>query len=72
MSDLRGAVLRDARLDGATVHDTDLSGADLRGASLHGVDLRAARLTGTRLDLVGAVLLAELHGAAVETGDGAG
>ena len=60
MSDLTGAVLRDAQLDGATVRETDLTKADLRGASLAGVDLREATLKETRLDLPGAVHLAEL------------
>ena len=59
-------MLRDVRLDGAALRDTDLTGADLRGASLSGVDLTAARLGRTRLDLPGAVLLAELHGADVD------
>ena len=64
-------MLRDARLDGASLRDTDLGGADLRGATLHGVDLAAARLRSTRLDLPGAVLLAELHGAQVDVGGAA-
>ena len=37
------------------------------GASLDGVDLSAATLKRTKLDLAGAVLLAELHGAEVDT-----
>ena len=41
--------------------------ADLRGASLDGVDLSAATLKRTKLDLAGAVLLAELHGAEMDT-----
>jgi len=49
-----------------TIRETDLRGADLRGASLSGVDLTAARLGRTRLDLAGAVHLAELAGAEVE------
>ena len=61
-----GTSLRDARLDGATLRDTDLDDADLRGASLDRVDLSAARLRRTKLDLAGAVLLAELHGADVD------
>ena len=44
----------------------NLTKADLRGASLAGVDLREATLKGTRLDLFGAVHLAELYGADVE------
>ena len=43
-----------------------LDGTDLRGASLDRVDLAAARLRRTKLDLPGAVLLAELHGADVD------
>ena len=62
MSDLTAAVLRDAQLDGATVRETNLTKADLRGASLGGVDLREATLKDTRLDLPGAVHLAELYG----------
>ena len=65
-SDLSGSTLRDCRLDGANLRDTQLGGADLRGASLDRVDLAAARLRRTRLDLAGAVLLAELHGADVD------
>ena len=59
-------MLRDCRLDGANLRDTDLGGADLRGASLDRVDLAAARLRRTKLDLQGAVMLAELHGADVD------
>ena len=59
-------MLRDAQLDGATVRETNLTKADLRGASLGGVDLREATLKDTRLDLPGAVHLAELYGADVE------
>ena len=66
LSDLSGTSLRDARLDGANLRDTDLGAADLRGASLDRVDLAAARLRRTKLDLAGAVLLAELHGADVD------
>jgi uncharacterized protein YjbI with pentapeptide repeats len=66
MADLTGAVLRDARLDGAAVREAVLVRADLRGASLGGVDLREARLEETRLDLPGAVHLAEVYGAVVE------
>ena len=66
MADLTGAVLRGTRLDGATLRDTTLHRADLRGASLDRVDLSAARLRDTRLDLQGAVMLAELHGAEVD------
>ena len=50
-----------------TLRETDLGDADLRGArAWTRVDLSAARLRRTRLDLAGAVLLAELHGAVVE------
>ena len=59
-------MLRGAALDGATLRDTELAEADLRGASLSGVDLTTARLRGTLLDLPGAVLLAEQHGALVD------
>ena len=62
------AVLREARLDLAMVRQTHLGGTDLRGASLDGVDLTSATLSNTRLDLSGAVLLAELSGAVVDTG----
>ena len=48
------------------LRETELGGADLRGASLSGVDLAAARLRRTKLDLPGAVLLAELYGADVD------
>jgi uncharacterized protein YjbI with pentapeptide repeats len=54
-------------LDRATLRQTRLDRADLRGASLDGVDLAAAELKRTRLDLAGAVLLAELMGADVDT-----
>jgi len=40
--------------------------ADLRGATLAGVDLSTAQLRGTTLDMVGALLLAETHGAVVD------
>lgn len=43
-TDLRGAMLTDARLAGA-----DLRGADLRGANLRGADLRGANLEGALL-----------------------
>ena len=66
MSDLSGTLLRGTQLDGANLRDTKLGGADLRGASLDRVDLAAARLRQTKLDLTGAILLAELHGADVE------
>ena len=55
-----------ARLDRAALQATVLDRADLRGASLDGVDLSAAVLRKTKLDLAGAVLLAELHGADVD------
>ena len=48
------------------MRETNLTKADLRGASLAGVDLREATLKGTRLDLFGAVHLAELYGADVK------
>ena len=48
------------------MRETKLAEADLRGASLGGVDLREATLKDTRLDLPGAVHLAELYGAVVE------
>ena len=67
MSDLTLATLAGARLDRAVLRDTVLDRADLRGASLDGVDLSAATLKRTKLDLAGAVLLAELHGADVDT-----
>jgi uncharacterized protein YjbI with pentapeptide repeats len=66
MSDLTSAVLREANLEGATVRGTTLVKADLRGAMLGGVDLREATLKDTRLDLAGAVHLAEIYGAVVE------
>ena len=49
------------------LRQTILDRTDLRGASLDGVDLSAAVLKMTRLDLAGGVLLAELHGADVDT-----
>ena len=52
-----------ARLSLAGVHRPPLGA---RGASLDRVDLSAARLRRTKLDLAGAVLLAELHGADVD------
>ena len=67
MSDLTDTVLRGCRMDGANLRETRLGGADLRGASLDRVDLAAAQLRRTKLDLPGAVLLAELHGADVDT-----
>jgi uncharacterized protein YjbI with pentapeptide repeats len=66
MSDLSFAVLRNAKLDRAILRETKLDSADLRGASLDGVDLASALLRRTKLDLPGAVLLAELHGADVD------
>ena len=69
MSDLTGAVLTEARLHGATVREADLTRADLRRASLDRVDLTSATLQETRIDLQAAVMLAELHGAAVDLGD---
>ncbi len=68
MSDLTSTVLRDAKLDGTTLREANLTKADLRGASLGGVDLREATLKDTRLDLPGAVHLAELYGAVVDDG----
>jgi uncharacterized protein YjbI with pentapeptide repeats len=66
MADLTGASLRGAQLTGAVVRETDLTDVDLRGADLDGVDLAAATLRRTRLDLRGAVHLAELHGAVLD------
>ena len=66
MSDLTLTVLARARLDHAVLREANLDRADLRGASLDGVDLSVARLKRTRLDVAGAVLLAELHGADVD------
>ena len=55
------------RCDGAAgVEGVQERGADLRGAGLERVDLTAARLVRTRLDLAGAVALAEQHGAEVD------
>ena len=65
MSDLSFAVLAGAQLDRALLRETKLEGTDLRGASLDGVDLASALMRRTKLDLAGAVLLAELHGADV-------
>jgi uncharacterized protein YjbI with pentapeptide repeats len=45
-----------------------LAEADLRTAELGGVDLREARLHDARLDLAGAVALAEAHGVVVDDG----
>lgn len=67
MSDLTLSTLAGARLDRAVLRQARLDRTDLRGASLDGVDLAAAELKGTRLDLAGAVLLAELQGADVDT-----
>jgi uncharacterized protein YjbI with pentapeptide repeats len=66
---LRGADLREWRLDGARFRQANLSGADLRGADLTGADLQGANLTGadlrgTRLagvDLQGARLTGTLY-----------
>lgn len=66
-SDLTAAVLAGARLDRASLRQSTLDLADLRGAVLDGADLTAARLRRTRVDLAGAVLLAELQGAEVDT-----
>ena len=49
------------------MREADLTDADLRGADLDAVDVSVARLRRTRLDLSGAVLLAELRGAVVDT-----
>ena len=49
------------------LRQANLDRTDLRGASLDGVDLASAVLKRTQLDLAGAVLLAELHGADVDT-----
>ena len=54
---------------GAELREANLTEADLRGAGLGGVDLAVATLKGTRLDLAGAVLLAELHGAVVDVAE---
>ena len=79
--DLSGLMLQEADLSEADLSDSDLSGADLTGASLrrttlHRTDLRRSRLDGvdlatallrdTRLDLSGAVHLAECLGATVD------
>ncbi len=64
-ADLTDAVLAGCDLSNALLRNADLSGADLRGATLHGVSLVDVRLRGTRLDLAGAVRLAEQHGAVV-------
>ena len=66
LCNLTSSVLRGAQLSGASVRETNLSATDLRGATLDGVDLAAARLRRTQLDLAGALLLAELHGAVVD------
>jgi uncharacterized protein YjbI with pentapeptide repeats len=71
---LRGADLGRQDLAGLDLRDADLSMADLtasslRGAGLDGVDLAAATLKGTKLDLGGAVLLAELAGAVVDVAE---
>ena len=50
------------------MREARLTRTDLRGASLDRVDLASASLRETRLDLSGAVLLAELSGAVVEVG----
>ncbi len=65
-ADLTEAVLVGCDLTSAVLRNADLTGADLRGATLHGVSLVDVRLRGTRLDLAGAVQLAEQHGALVE------
>jgi Pentapeptide repeats (8 copies) len=43
-TDLRGAILTNARLAGADLQDADLRGADLRGADLTGANLERALL----------------------------
>ena len=67
MSDLTLTTLARAHLDHAVLRQAKLDRTDLRGASLDGVDLLTAELRRTRLDLAGAVLLAELQGADVDT-----
>jgi len=67
MADLTLTTLARARLDHAVLRQAKLDRTDLRGASLDGVDLLTAELRRTRLDLAGAVLLAELQGADVDT-----
>ena len=61
-----GMDLAGANLGGGVFSSCSFKGADLRGASLGGVDLTTATLRGTRLDVAGAVQLAEQHGAVVE------
>lgn len=62
-ADLTGAVLTNCDLSYARVRNTVLTDADLTGAQLAHVDLTAARLSRTKLDLAGAIALAEAHGA---------
>lgn len=67
----RGGNLTGLDLSGVDLREADLSMSDLthtvlRGATLDGVDLAEALLHDTRLDLQGAVLLAEQHGASVD------
>jgi uncharacterized protein YjbI with pentapeptide repeats len=58
-------VLRDCNLSYARLRNTVLTEADLTGAELGNVDLTSAQLLRTRLDLAGALALAEAHGAVV-------
>ncbi len=64
-ANLTGSTLVGCDLSRAVLREADLRDADLRGATLHGVDLRDARLGSTRLDLAGAVAVAEQLGAVV-------
>jgi hypothetical protein len=48
-TDLRCAILTNARLAGADLREADLRGADLRGADLRGADLSGANLEGALL-----------------------
>ncbi len=66
MASLAGSDLRGAHLEGALLRSADLSDTDLRGAHLDGADLTGATLRDARLDLAGAVVLAEQTGAVVD------
>jgi uncharacterized protein YjbI with pentapeptide repeats len=69
-ADLSGTSLRGCDLSRASLRNARLRDADLRGARLEGVDLSSVIVRGTRMDLDGAVAVAESHGAVVDAAAG--